>query len=206
MKQDGASDPTHSGTGQFVPELQEYYRQFTAIKRDAELLLEGLTEPQLMWRENTGTWSVADCLNHLVVTGNQSLARIRSAMVDARSRGLLGRGPFRHGALGNWLIRLMDAPPTITFKAPKAYRPALDVSVSEIVSTFFLLELGLIRALEEADGIDLARVKVSNPMSKWFKLSLGQEFAFTAAHERRHLWQAARVRERLSSTEVAAGR
>ena len=53
------------------------------------------------------------------------------------------------------------------------------------------------RVIEEADGIDLASVKVNNPVSRWFKLSLGQELAFTAAHERRHLWQAVRVRERL---------
>jgi hypothetical protein len=29
----------------------------------------------------------------------------------------------------------------------------------------------------------------------WFRLSLGQEFALTMAHERRHVWQAWRVRE-----------
>ena len=197
------SDEIHSGTKELVPELQEYARQFAAITRDAEVVLQGLTEAQLMWREHAGTWSVADCLNHLVVTGNHSLSHIRSAMVDARSRGLLGRGPFRHGVLGNWLVRLMDAPPRMKFKVPKAYRPAPDVSVSHIVSTFFLLQHGLIRALEEADGVDLARAKVGNPVSRWFKLSLGQEFALTAAHERRHLWQAARVRERLSSTKLS---
>ena len=186
-----------SGTNELVPELQEYARQFTAITRDAEVLLQVLTEAQLTWRENAGTWSVADCLNHLVVTGNQSLAHIYTAMVDARTRRLLGRGPFRHGVVGNWLIGLMDAPPTIKFKAPKAYRPAPDASVSQIVSTFFLLQHGLIRALEEADGIDLARVKVGNPVSRWLRLSLGQEFALTAAHERRHLWQAAQVRCRM---------
>jgi hypothetical protein len=31
----------------------------------------------------------------------------------------------------------------------------------------------------------------------WFRMSLGQEFALTAAHERRHLWQASRVREKI---------
>src|SRR6185295_4764971 len=99
-----------------------------------------------------GTWSIADCLNHLAVTGNQSLPRIRRAIVEARSRGLLGRGPFRHGKIGNLFIRLMDAPPRIKFKVPKPYRPSPDLSVSEIVAGFFLLQQEMIRALEEADG------------------------------------------------------
>jgi hypothetical protein len=198
MKPGVAADQTDSSGGEpLVSELQEYHRQFAAIERDAELLLQGLTEPQLRWRENARMWSVADCLNHLVVAGNQSLANIRRAMADARSRGLLGRGPFRHGVLGSWLIRLMDAPPTIKFKSPEAYRPARDASVSEIVAEFFVLQHEMVRALKEANGLDLASVKVSNPVSRWFKMSLGQEFALTATHERRHLWQASRLRERL---------
>lgn len=180
-----------------VPELENYARQFAAIELDAQRVHQGLTVPQLTWRGSPQTWSVADCFNHLVVTGNQSLPRIRSAIVDARARGGLGNGPFRHGVLGNWLIRLMDAPPTIKFKSPKAYRPSPDVPVSEIVEEFFVLQAELIRALEEANGVDLSRVRVGNPVSGWFKMSLGQEFALTAAHERRHLWQAANVRARL---------
>ena len=56
-----------------MQELQRYYDQFAAIERDATVLIEGLTERQLTWREDVRTWSIADCLNHLVVTGNQSL-------------------------------------------------------------------------------------------------------------------------------------
>ena len=42
----------HSGTKGLVPELQEYSRQFAAIKQNTERLLEDLTEPQLTWRED----------------------------------------------------------------------------------------------------------------------------------------------------------
>lgn len=194
-----ASD--RSSAERLAPELSEYSRQLAAIKRDTELLLGGLTEDQLIWHEHARAWSIADCLNHLLVTGNESLPNIRRTMTEARSRGLLGRGPFRHGVLGNWFIRLMDAPPKIKFKVPHAYRPTLGLPVSEIVAGFFLLQQKLIQALKEAEGIDLARAKVSNPVSQWFRMSLGQEFALTAAHERRHLWQASRVREKLLSAE-----
>ena len=46
-------------------------------------------------------------------------------------------------------------------------------------------------------GSDRSRTKVSNAVSRWFRLSLGQELAFDAAHERRHLWQAKRVKDEL---------
>ncbi len=92
----------------------------------------------------------------------------------------------------------MDAPPKIKFKAPQAYAPVLNLSAAEIVEKFFLLQDEMLSELGEAKGIGLARVKVSNPVTKWLKMSLGQEFALTAAHERRHLWQAWQVREDVS--------
>ncbi len=180
-----------------APELRAYLEQLAAIERDARRLVEGLTDAQLTWREAPATWSVADCLNHLLVTGSHSINAIRRALADARSRGLMGTGPFRHAMVGNWFVRLMDAPPGIKFKAPKVYRPALEMTVAEIVSGFFKLQHDLTRVVNEADGIDLARTKVDNPVTPWFRLSLGQEFALTMAHERRHVWQAWRVRERM---------
>jgi hypothetical protein len=47
----------------------------------------------------------------------------------------------------------------------------------------------------DAEGLDLARVKVPTPISRLLKLSLGMTLAQAAAHERRHLEQARRVRE-----------
>jgi hypothetical protein len=188
-----------STSDNLVPELQEYDRQFATIRHDAQRLLDGFGDRELAWRGAAGTWSIGDCLNHLVVTGNQSLSHIRDALVEARSKGLLGGGPFRHPVVGRLLILLMDAPPRIRFKVPRAYRPMQDVPVSETAPMFFALQDELTRLLREANGVDL-RVKVTNPVSDWFKMTLGHEFAFTAAHERRHLWQAWRVRHRLLST------
>jgi hypothetical protein len=176
-------------------ELENYRRQFETINRDAHRLLDGLVDAQLVWRPRVESWSIADCLNHLVVTGRVSLTHIHSAVVEARSRNQFSSGfPWR-SVLGSLLIRLMDAPPKLKFKAPQFYAPVLNLTAPEIVNNFFLLQDEMVLELYEAEGLNLARVKVGNPFSKWLKLSLGQEFAFTAAHERRHLWQAWRVRE-----------
>ena len=179
------------------PELQDYDRQFAAIRQDAQRLLDGLSPGALEWRPRAGTWSIAECLNHLVLTGRQSLDHIRRAIQNARARGLVAEGPFRHPLIGRWFVALMDAPPRVRFRVPAAYRPAPQTPPSEIVPAFLRLQDELAQALGDADGLDLARIKVANPVTSWFTLTLGLEFALTAAHERRHLWQAWRVREKL---------
>jgi hypothetical protein len=62
---------------------------------------------------------------------------------------------------------------------------------AEIVTS--ALQEEFLLCIEAANGIDLSRTKVNNPVTRWFRLSLGQELAFNAAHERRHLWQARQV-------------
>jgi hypothetical protein len=52
-----------------------------------------------------------------------------------------------------------------------------------------------IRLAELAKGLDLVRVKVRSPISRFIRFSLGITLAQQAAHERRHLEQARRVRE-----------
>jgi hypothetical protein len=51
--------------------------------------------------------------------------------------------------------------------------------------------------MERAEGLDLARIKVATPISRFLKISLGAMFEQAAAHERRHIEQARRVREKL---------
>ena len=203
MEHLGSINSNPSTSDGLAPELQDYERQFAAINQDAEALLRDLSERQLEWREDVTRWSISDCMNHLVVGGNESLSNIRIAIVDARARGMFSAGPFRHPVMGKLLILLMDAPARVRFKAPKAYRPAKEQSVSDILAAFWVLQNNLIGAVREANGVDLARVKVANPVSDWFRMTLGQEFALTAAHERRHLWQAWRVRQKLLSIGTA---
>ena len=183
-----------------VEDLQNYHRQFESIKTDAQNLLGDLNELQFNWQPTRDRWSIAQCIDHLVVTGRSSLSNIHLAINEARSKGLFSPGPFRYGLIEKWFVRQMEPRANMRFKAPKAYMPSAYQPQAEIVASFYSLQEEFLACIEEANGIDLSRTKVSNAVSRWFRLSLGQELAFDAAHERRHLWQAGRVKEELDSS------
>jgi hypothetical protein len=46
-------------------DLRALDEQFEAIDRDARAVIEGLTREQGAWRPDAGSWSVAECLDHL---------------------------------------------------------------------------------------------------------------------------------------------
>ena len=178
-----------------VSDLQEYQRQIEAISEDARDLIDGLSEAQVNWRPTAAHWSIAECLDHLTVTNRELMERIEAAMSDARSRGLTSRGPFRYGLIGNMIVRSMEPPVKMKFKAPKIFKPRPDQLLEAVARDFFTTQNELLRLIKEANGINLARVKITSPVTKLIKLSLGQAFGLIATHERRHLWQARQVKD-----------
>ena len=188
-----------------IPELNDYRSQFEALKSETAQLLDGLTEEQFNWRENPGRWSIAECLVHLNVTARLYLPLIKSAMEEARSRKLFNDGPFRHGFLVNWLIRTTEPPPKLKTKSPKIFVPPPDQPLATVATEFMALQDQFLAHIREANGLHLSRIKVISPVSRFLRMSLGQSFAFLAAHERRHLWQAREVKAGMKEQMSDAG-
>jgi len=192
---EAAVDAEGQAGGGLPAELEGYRAQFEAAKRDASELVAGLSDAQFNWRPAPGAWSIAECLAHLNVTGQNFLPRIDRRIREARAAGMLSEGPFRYGLLSRVMVRGTEPPAKLKFKAPKIFQPMSEHLIAVIVPAFMTLQDQLIERLRAARGVDLGRVKVTSPVSRLFKISLGQVFPFIAAHERRHLWQARRVRE-----------
>ena len=182
------------------PEIRDYLRQFEEAIQNAQHLVEGLSREQLEWKEGPDRWSIAECLSHLNVTADQYYPAIDRSMRRARERGLLGKGPFRHGFLMNRFIAMLEPPPGRSFKAPRNFRPRAR-NLADEIGTFFVHQEAIMKRVRQADGLDLARVKLVSPVSRWLRMSLGQCFALLATHQRRHLWQSARVKEALKRSK-----
>ena len=168
--------------------------EFEAARADARDLLAGIDDRSFNWRRAPGTWSMAECLDHLNLTGRKYLRALDRAIEDGRSKGLLGAGPFRYGLLETWTVRAMDAPPMFRIKAPRAFAPAPEARLAESLAAFVALQDEFQQCLARAEGLDLRRVKARSPVSRHLKFSLGKAFAGIAAHQRRHLWQARQLR------------
>ena len=80
--------------------------------------------------------------------------------------------------------------------APKKYRPSKIFNAKETILEFQRIQHDLYSLVAEADGLDLKKIKVASPAASWLKMSLGARLDLIAAHDRRHLWQARKVRDR----------
>jgi uncharacterized damage-inducible protein DinB len=184
---------TGSGHLALAPEIDEFRLEFERLAAEADALVAPLTDEQFVWQPSLGSWSVAQCIDHLNATARMYLPRLDEGIAEAMRRGLYGEGPFAHDFIGKFFVRTMEPPPRLKMKAPATFHPAPQRSRAEIMAAFRAYQVQFVDRLRQASGLDLRRAKVMSPASTWIKMSLNSGFALMVAHERRHLWQAQQV-------------
>lgn len=163
----------------------------------AHRLADGLSDEQFNTPPAGGGWSVAQCIAHLTLTFEQFEPRLLGAIIEARAAGVNGQEPFRYGLLERIAIKKVEPPPSLKVKAPAQFvmlecRPA-PLVLQEHEQAYRRFQ-AIIRS---ADGLDLARIRVAHPAISLWKQRLGAAFHILSGHCRRHLWQAAKVRQEL---------
>lgn len=176
-------------------ELQGYLTQIEKIKADARSLVAGLSEEQLSRRPAPGRWSIIECLAHLNTSDRFVLPTLDAAIAEGRQRGLTGSGPFRYGWFSRQIVRSMEPPVRWRMRTKTFLEPSEHPAIAATLSDFFVVRDELAARLRQADGLDLKRAKIRSPVARWLVMPLGAYFAFLITHERRHLWQARKVRD-----------
>ena len=106
-----------------------------AAELDARALIAGLTEDRGAWRAETGSWSVAECLDHLATANRVYLHAMRPPADRALAHGRRRRGPAQPGIVGRWFVRTLDTeehaldatPPASNWSAPGVTILSVDV-------------------------------------------------------------------------------
>jgi len=160
---------------------------------EADTLVAGLDDDQFNWRPPTGSWSMAQCLEHLNVTARLYLPQLDEGIAQGIRRGWYGEGPFSYNLIGRLIVKGTEPPPRFRLKAPKAFHPAAHRPRQDVLAAFRAYQKQYVDRLRQASGLDLARARVSSPVAAWIRMPLGSGFALMIAHERRHLWQARQV-------------
>jgi hypothetical protein len=177
-----------------TPELAEMERQFAAAKAESRALAQGLNESQFNWRPDAHSWSIAECLLHLNIVGDRYVHALETALGEARARGLVKQSPFGYGWLGKRTLARTEPPPKGKYKTARAFTPSSGQPITAVMPTFLHLQEQLALQLEQANGLDLARIKVPALEARRPRFNVYLAFAWIAAHQRRHLWQARQVR------------
>jgi hypothetical protein len=189
------------------PELATLDSELEAIARDAEALVAGMSAGTGEARVAPGSWSVAECLDHLAVSSRVYIPAMREAADAARRRGRLRRGPAVPGVLGRWFINSLEPPvkPRTRSKAPGKIAPRSSPPLAAALAAFTAAHADARAFLLDVADLDLNGTRFRNPFIPGLRFSLATGLNVIAAHDRRHLWQAWNVRRAVTSVGVQGG-
>lgn len=173
---------------------EEYIAELQRQSEQAEAAVSGLSETALNWQPDGGKgWSVAQCLDHLVIM-NGFYAKALQAAVDSNRDQLQPRRARikPSGWLTRLLIRFEEPPPKLKLPAPRKITPPSQLT-SAILLEFEAVQKQLMEFLRQWGGADLGDLRVRDPLLP-LHLTADTQLLIITVHNRRHLWQAERVR------------
>ena len=176
-------------------ELHERRYEFERLTAGFSQLVVGVTQEQWQWRPAPDAWSLGHVIDHLNHVHELMLAPMSEAVRQGHADEIQRPGPFRYNLIERGVIWSMGPNAPIRQQAPELFRPAEQVPAQdEALTRFTDLQFRLVRLTEEANGLDLTRIKVTSPVSPpKIRISLGAWFQALVAHQENHLSQAQAV-------------
>jgi hypothetical protein len=164
-----------------------------AIEAQAKGDLSDMDATAMIWRPPGGGWSVAQVLEHLVISNELYFPPIRSLIAEADRTERPVR-PWKPSFMGSLLIRSLVPTSQRRIPTSKKLQPGPDVG-PDVPARF----LGTIRELTDllwnAQGIDMRKPRMTSPVSPLVRrLNLGDAFVISVVHCQRHMLQIERVR------------
>jgi len=157
----------------------------------ARALTSGRSAESLMDRPRKDAWSVAESLEHLILTADAMAPLAEAAIAELERVGRRASTPAGLGLTGWMLVKALEPPPRMKSRTTKPFEP-LDVPDPANVAERFAAANDRLEALvKRATGLDTAKARVASPFNAKIRYNVYAAFRILLAHARRHLWQAA---------------
>lgn len=182
------SGPSPTSLPQDVADL---LNQLDTADLRADKLGTALTDAPAIWQpHNGGSWSVAQCLEHIANANHVYLEALRAAVPKAHS----GHTPFRAAGWPlRYFLKKTEPPASIKIKAPPKIRPHPQTSKADALAQFKKSNEEVRRFVLDTANLDLCGVRFKNPFVPGLGFTVATGLLVMAAHSRRHLWQAEKV-------------
>ena len=163
---------------------------------DVQQAFGNLSVEQLNWKPAEKSWSVAQCLDHLIVTHSLYFPLFEKLANGIATTTFWQRISPLSGYFGRFLIKSLDPANVKPMKTTAKEQPSSSDIGAGIVDRFVEHQQQLVAALEKLPAtIEPPAVIITSPLMRFVTYSLDDTFTILTHHCRRHFDQAKRVTE-----------
>ncbi len=149
----------------------------------------------LLQRPRSGGWSVAEVLEHLTISAESYLDRLRPIVERGTGPTASPDATWKPTLMGGLLVGSFRS--ARKMRAPRIYRPG-PTPRPQVLEEFVKRQEELRRLVNEAARFDWRSVHFRSPAIPLIRMNLGDAFTVLVVHAERHAGQIERVKTRIA--------
>jgi hypothetical protein len=181
--------------------LDDLEAQFNAAVARAQALVDSAGTVLCNTPPAAGSWSAAECLQHLNISADAFLPIWQQIIANAGPRKKEMNAPYRTDFWGRLFSWILEPPPRTRSKTPVPFEPVECKEIGTVLAGFVERQGRIVASLRRCRGRAIDQVKMGSPADRRIRYSIWSSFLIVAAHQRRHLWQAEQAVRSLRSVK-----
>ena len=168
---------------------QIIYEEFSALNSE-----------QLNFKVNTNEWSIAQCLDHLIVSNEKYFPVLQKIQAKNYTMTFWERNNPFSKKIGRQMIQNLGPVVRKKYVSPKIFQPGKSNIRISIVSDFVQHQNKLIDLIKVISNEQYSKLKISSPVAALITFSIADLIQLLFAHEQRHLEQMRKVKNKLEKS------
>jgi len=169
----------------FISDTESVLNDFNKFKSHSE--------DQINWKPSVESWSIAECLDHLVITNNLYLKEFEKQFATNQIKADCSKTEVKHKWLSKFIIKAVNPANVKKSKTFPVFMPTMSKYNKDVFKNFSEIQTGLINLVSSSINLDLNEYVMSSPAAKIIKENFCDVLEIIRLHDRRHFYQAERL-------------
>lgn len=169
----------------FISDTESLLKDFNKFK--------SLSENQINWKSDNKSWSIAECVDHLLVTNKLYLDEVEKQFALKQIKTDCSITEVKHKLLSKFIIKSVNPDNIKKVKTFSVFMPSASNYSKEVFSKFIDQQKELINLISSFNNLNLNKYTISSSASKLIKENFCDVLEIIRLHDRRHFNQAERV-------------
>jgi uncharacterized damage-inducible protein DinB len=175
--------------------IRTIFQKGKEAKDKVSLSFSNISLEQLNWKASPESWSIAQCLHHLIVADCSYFHGLKKITNGTyKMNGWERYSPFT-SICGRIMKDRLKEQVNKKMIAPRVFQPSASEMKMEIIGDYDRTMDIFMQYVTNCQAIDIDKIIITSPSIKIVTYSLRDALSFLIQHEHRHINQAIRVKE-----------
>ena len=174
--------------------IEEILQRGRLAEEKVQREFAALSSDQLNWKPAVDSWSIAQCLDHLIVSHNAYFPDLERISSDKYKMNFWEKNSPLKTIWGRIMKDQLQEQVKRKMKAPQKIRPSASEIPGDIVERYLANLNMFLKYISGCQSTDIDRTIFTSPLLRIVTYNLRDAFQFLIQHEHRHINQAIRVK------------